>query len=232
MIMEGIAVYTESQFNPQLGRLNQGYYDILIARKAARNKLPTLSQANYLHPYFPQVQWYLYGGAFIRYLANTYGEDSLQDFFNEYASYYWAGFFYLGDIFPALGIDKAAQDIYGKSLPKLFQEWRSYARQKDQNWVREGKKLVENYHGQIDQLTLSNKKLYYWQSKETNPYLFEYNRSWELIEYNLLTQEQKRLDYSLKPNHASLELIDNHIYYAVNDSERKFSNFDYGGSLI
>lgn len=141
-VTEGITVYNESQVSPYEGRLNAGYFDTILASKAVEGKLPSILEANYYHNHFPLGPYYLYGGTFFRYLSTTYGEEKITQFFDEYGSYYWTPF--IGDFFPAIGIDKAAEKVYGKNFPQLFKEWKSYETEKNKDWELAGKEIVKN----------------------------------------------------------------------------------------
>lgn len=228
-ISEGIAVYNESQISPHEGRLNYGYFDTLLASKAVKSELPTISQANYFHNHFPRGQWYLYGGTFFRYVANTYGEESFAQFFNEYGTYYWSGFFSLGDMFPALGIDKAAQEVYGKTFPELFTEWRAYERRKNKDYQVEGACLVNNQGGDIKDITAVGDKLYYYQEQLLTPYSFYYQQWSNLVEYDLATNSKQVIDYSLQSPHASLQIVNHKIYYARQEIKPGFANVKFNG---
>ena len=229
-ISEGMTVYTESQISAQEGRLNYGYFDAVLASKTAKDKLPTISQANYLHNHFPRGQWYLYGGSFFRYVADTYGEEKFAKFFNEYGSYYWAGFLLLGDIFPAVGIDKAAQEVYGKTFPELFAEWRASERRQNKDYQVEGIPLVKNQGGNIKKLTAVGGKLYYWQNELIAPYSFYYKQWSNLVEYDLTTNSKEIIDYSVQPMHASLQIVNNKVYYAIKEMKSGFANVKFNGN--
>ncbi|PRX27442.1 hypothetical protein BX659_11631 [Orenia metallireducens] len=218
-VLEGITVYNESQTSPYEGRLNAGYFDTLISSKAAADKLPSLLEANYRLDYFPKGQFYLYGGVFFRYLAETYGEDKFTEFFNEYGSYYWTPILALGDVFPAIGIDKAAKKIYGKRFPDLFEEWKSYEKEKNKGWQIPGKVIASSKSGSIKGLTFADNKLYYFKEKTTKPAVLNNRSVYNLIEYDLENKGESILLTSLMPNVASIKVVNNKLYYAIGVGE-------------
>ena len=75
-LIEGFAVYQESQLHPQQGRLNDGLYHATLMTKAKYKPLPKLSSVAYFQRHYPLGQWYLYGAGFTSYLAKTYGEET------------------------------------------------------------------------------------------------------------------------------------------------------------
>ncbi|MTI59661.1 MAG: hypothetical protein FH762_06670 [Firmicutes bacterium] len=215
-MMEGITVYSESQVSPYEGRLNAGYFDTLIASKAAANKLPSILQANYYHNHFPLGQYYLYGGEFFKYLAASYGEEKIAQFFNEYSSYYWAPF--IGDLFPAIGIDKAAKKIYGKTFPQLFEEWKLSETNKYKDWKRTGTEIVKNkLGGKIYGLNYANKKLYYFKLERINPGPLSYFQLYNLVEYNLENNKERVLKTFSESWNGIIQIANNKLYFSLLD---------------
>ncbi|QTL99066.1 hypothetical protein GM661_14415 [Iocasia frigidifontis] len=215
-MMEGITVYSESQVSPYEGRLNGGYFDTFIASKAAEGKLPSILEANYGHNHFPFGQYYLYGGEFFKYLAATYGEEKITQFFNEYGSYYWTPI--IGDFFPALGIDKAAKKIYGKTFPQLFEEWQLNETNKYKDWKISGTAVVKNkLGGSIYGLNYAKKKLYYFKVKRITPGPFRYFELYNLVEYDLQNNKERILKTFSEPWNGMIQIVNNKLYFSLLD---------------
>ncbi|MBU0579702.1 MAG: hypothetical protein KKA19_00875, partial [Candidatus Margulisbacteria bacterium] len=238
-IAEGITVYAESQFSPYEGRLNYGYLDALTAAKAKNNKMPTALQATYAYADFPSAQQYYYGGAFFRYLAETYGEEKAAEYFKEYGGYYYS--FFLLNLFPCLTIDEAAQKVYGKSFPELFEDWAEYEKNKSVDWQLAGARVINAEDlSDVTQIVAHQGKLYYFREKTIIPYprtardeVGEFITT--LIEYDPNTQKEKELVAFTTIAVGSLKIVDNKIYYAHSDLSSGYTNIiddGYGGVTL
>ena len=227
-MIEGIAIYGESYIGDDIGRLNDGYYDALIASKVKADQFPSIEAATYNYKeQFPSGHWYLYGGTFFDYLAYEYGEDKFGEFFAEYADYYWAPV--LGDLFPALGIDKAAQEVYGSSYPELFAQWQDYEKKRHSDWEIKGQHLAGATGGSIHGLTAQGDKLYFLQERELN-YSLNAGRETLLVEYDINNEQRRVLDtFRVGMNNSSLEIKGNKLYYSQTTFIPGYANFDRNG---
>ena len=119
--VEGIAVYSESQVSPFSGRLNDGFMDAQLLAAAMDGKFPSLMKGTFEPWEYPGGTRYITGGGFHSYLAKTYGQDKLTDFYKRHSSIFGQFF---SPVFPALGMDHAARKAFGKSIPDLWRDWR------------------------------------------------------------------------------------------------------------
>ena len=222
-LIEGTAVYSESNLSPYSGRLNGGYYDAVFKAKSSTKNLPTLSEMTYKHNHFPSDYQYLYGAKFIEYLSSEYGKDKLGEFFSEYGSYFWSPV--IGDIFPAVGLDLAAKKTYGNNFAALYEEWKNRSEKENKDLKIEGEKVVETEKSYISGLTSGdNGKLYYFRSeiKQISP--FTYRKANKLIEYNLVDNKEKVLKSFLADNYGTIKIKNNKLYYLLSDNKKGFSN--------
>ncbi|GAB6098633.1 hypothetical protein JCM16358_05120 [Halanaerocella petrolearia] len=226
-VIEGITVYNESQISQYEGRLNDGYYDAILATKAQNGNLPSLLEASYFHNHYPSGQWYLYGGAFFRYLASTYGEEKLSDYFTIYGSYDWAPF--LGNMFPAMGMDQAAKKIYGKDFPELFTEWKKDEELEHQGWQIAGQEVTTTDRVDIKDVTSSNNRIYYFQTKARAVGPFSYPPLKSIVEYNPTTGQKENLLEITSQLVGSLQIQNGKLYYAVLDTKQGFANIRQQG---
>jgi len=220
-IIEGITVYHESHLNKYEGRLNDGLYDAVIASKVKSNSFPTPVIASLPVKTYPIDKIYNYGGAFFRFLAIQYGEDRFADFFNTLGSYYWIPLT-LGTL-PAIGIDKAAHEVYGKDFPELFSEWEAFEVARHKDWTTDGVQITSSswYKGGLRSY---NNKLYY--SKvfivQTSPYSSQY--STQITEYDPATNEEtKQIDLVNEIN-SPIQIVNNILYYTVPQFGNNYAN--------
>ncbi|RKZ25274.1 hypothetical protein DRQ20_05475 [bacterium] len=121
-IVEGITVYAESRLSPYGGRLNDGYLDAVVLAQAKENKLTSPVRATSDGVDFPLERAYFYGGSFMRWISEVYGENSFSQFFKNYASNPLVPG--IGNLIPILGIDLASLFTYHHTLDVLYNKWR------------------------------------------------------------------------------------------------------------
>ncbi|MBU0672289.1 MAG: hypothetical protein KJ732_04585, partial [Candidatus Margulisbacteria bacterium] len=225
---EGITVYGESQIDQYEGRLNQGHFSAIVASKAVADNLPSISQANYAYARYPMGYFYVYGGVFFDYLAKTYGEEQFAKFFKLYGSYFWGR--YLGALFPALALDRAAVEVYGKTFPELFTDWAAYEKQRWADWQISGERigLVEELC-QASFLTKYDNKLYYYKQKQQANSAFNYHSVYSLVEYDPVARQEKILDQFLTyPLNYPVKAGDK-LYYLHKDLADGYANLGMAG---
>src|SRR5207237_2810907 len=115
-IIEGLAVYAESDTASAYGRLGQSYFEAMMRAEAARG-LRTLSEVNAEGRGFPLNRDYLYGSYFFAFLRERYGEKTVRTFIDSYS----------GNVVP-FRVQGNAQRATGKPMDAL---WRDY-----QKWLR------------------------------------------------------------------------------------------------
>ncbi len=217
-IIEGITVRNESHFNEYQGRLNHGYYSEIVRAKARENKLPTPISANYYLDDYPWGNFYVYGGSFIKYLSDKYGEEKLTAFFNENGGRTFNILF--GVVFPRLTLDRSAKKVFGKSFPSLFKEWRysiksslnsyptssNYLKGIDWSNVIKVNNVISDDNGNL-YFTLIKKKYSSYQ--------------YILVKYDTKNETSKILYESDMGLNANLVFDNNKLYFS--ESEQRYS---------
>ncbi len=226
-IVEGIAVYSESIRSPYEGRLNDGYFDGVVASKAAAGRLPSLIEITYRDNHYPGGHWYLYGGEFLDYLAETYGEEKFAGYFKRVGAD--SNITSTGLIYPSLGIDRIARQVYGYTFPELFKQWQEHMEEKYRDWKIEGEKLVENENGRIFGLTYDSGNLYYFKERFLEPGPFETKVIVQLAEYNLKTGGERILVQLNGDANPFLQVQDGKVYYAEKVLDGDYPNLDFDG---
>ncbi|MEF3694443.1 MAG: hypothetical protein V3576_03750, partial [Candidatus Cloacimonadota bacterium] len=127
-ITEGITVYGESNLSPYAGRMRGGYYNTIITALAQEAQLPSPSKATVYSEDTPLAHYYVFGGSFLSYLAETYGQDKFAEFFALQGK---SPESYLSAIFPALSISSYFQKVYDRSLDSLWADWQSFEANRD-----------------------------------------------------------------------------------------------------
>ncbi|OQY08978.1 MAG: hypothetical protein B6I28_03825 [Fusobacteriia bacterium 4572_132] len=223
-IHEGITVYGESQLNEYDGRLNTGYYDAILNSKVAESKMPSISEAIYNHNSFPMGQYYLYGGTFVRYLAKTYGEEKVSEFFKIHGGNNWS---IVGTFIPYVGMDNSAKKVFGKSFPKLFEDWKRYEKENLVKWNLKGEKITKIKYN-LSNLIVNNNKLFYVRQNLLVGGPYSYRGLTELCEYIPTEKKSKKLA-SISSLQGRIQNINNDFYFIEMQDKFGFANVDQGG---
>lgn len=111
---EGMAVYEESLLDDKYGRNNSDYANMIIRTSVFENTFPSIDQANGSTQHFPGGTGpYLFGGKFFDWLADTYGEDRMYKYQEEYSS-----------SLLLYAVNSKARRVYGKKFPELWDEFK------------------------------------------------------------------------------------------------------------
>ncbi len=116
-VIEGLAVYQESEPARSYGRLGNSYFDGMMRAEVARG-LRSLSEANAEGRGFPLNRDYLYGSYFFAFLRERYGDSVIRRFIDHYSS----------NVVP-FRVQSNAAAVTGKEMDAL---WVDYHR-----WLRE-----------------------------------------------------------------------------------------------
>jgi hypothetical protein len=224
-IDEGITVFAESMSSPYEGRLNDGGFDALIKANIKEERFPSIHKVTYSPLEFPGgMGIYLYGGEFFKYLASKYGQEKFSQFFDAQGSSLLS--LAIGNLFPALGIDRAAKRVYGKSFPQLFLEWQNTI--DADSWKIDGEQLTKQGWF-VSSPVLSEDKIFYIRSypKKTGAlsgFYFE-----EIVERNISSQKEKVVVSSTSKFVGGIEKIGNRLYYAEAEIKRGYANSSMSG---
>jgi hypothetical protein len=115
-MVEGLAVYAESDPDRGYGRLGQSQFEGMMRAEAARG-LRSLREVNAGGRGFPLNRDYLYGAYFFAFLAERYGAEVAGDFIERYSR----------NLVP-FRVQTTAIQVTGKSLDALWLEYQDWLR--------------------------------------------------------------------------------------------------------
>jgi len=118
-LIEGLAVYEETEQTPG-GRGRSAGADMVLRMATLEGPFPLISQMTVFPDTWPSGDVpYLFGGSFIRFIADKYGREKLADL----------SVIYSGRGFPFLVESTAGRDL-GENYGTLWNEWRTALRNK------------------------------------------------------------------------------------------------------
>jgi hypothetical protein len=115
-MIEGLAVYSESDWNKGYGRLGQSHFEGMMRAEAARGLRP-LREVNARGRGFPLNRDYLYGSYFFLFLSERYGPDAIPKYVEAYS----------GRWFP-FRVDSTPRLVTGKPMDELWVEYHEWLR--------------------------------------------------------------------------------------------------------
>jgi hypothetical protein len=217
-ILEGITVYNESQLSPFQGRLNDGLFDAYLGARVKDGRFPSILNATYETSEFNLSGIYTYGGEFVDYLAKNYGQDKLTRFFEVNGAN-------IGSLtpFPSIGMDHSARDVFGKSFPELWQEWKNYEEKRFQDFAIEGEQLT--HHGWlISDLKQQDAKIYYPRQYPVKTGAFTNHYFYEIIAHDPAAGTEQVIVSTTTEFSLPLQLKDQFLYYAVTETKPGYAN--------
>ncbi|HEY6239274.1 MAG TPA: hypothetical protein VIW78_00390, partial [Burkholderiales bacterium] len=113
-MIEGLAVYSESDPTKGYGRLGQSHFEGMMRAESARG-LRSLREVNAEGRGFPLNRDYLYGSYFFLFLADRYGADAIPKYFEIYS----------GRWFP-FRVDSTPRFVTGKPMDELWVEYHEW----------------------------------------------------------------------------------------------------------
>ncbi len=113
-IIEGWAVYLESKYGSG-GRLRSSLYEMYLRADVLAGRIAGIDQVSNDPRRWPGgTLWYLYGGNFVEWLSETYGEDTMATVSDHY-----------GRRLLAWGINRSVRHATGRTYPELWAGWRN-----------------------------------------------------------------------------------------------------------
>ncbi len=143
-LLEGLAIFEESQRTAG-GRLRSPLWNMYMRADVLENNLAGLDVMSHPVRRWPQGNiWYLYGSFFMRWIAETYGEDAIRKIIDDYGR----------QIVP-YGINRSIRRATGRTYEELYPAWvdtlrRTYGAQVDDaraRGVREGVRITSGGQG-------------------------------------------------------------------------------------
>ena len=224
-MVEGIAVYSESQSSPYEGRVNGTYFKEIVSKKAEALEFPNQLTASNLYNSYPLGNYYIYGGAFFDFLSKQYGKEKIAEFFKINGRNIYS--LYLGELFPFFGIDKSAKKTFGKSFKTLFREWKEH---EESRVVKTDKssKIVDKYGIYYGNIKKEGKTLFFTRRilKQYGPFGIKLIN--QLVEYST-DVERLRVVKEYNGEIENLEISNGKLYYSVSELKRGFINISLDG---
>jgi len=116
MLVEGLAVYLETNKELGYGRLQGSSYLMEMRMEVASGKLKELNQVVVASKHFPLGYQYLYGAYFVEYLVEHYGEDKVKQFLTDYSR----------RLLPFFLLNRTAKNTFGESFEDLWPKFQDY----------------------------------------------------------------------------------------------------------
>ena len=223
--IEGLAVYGESQLASHVGRLNDGAFDAVAASQSVSGERLSLMRSTHLPWESPAGFQYLAGGLFHGYLAETYGGESITRFYLDHSSRF---FQWLSPLFPAVGMDRAAHKVFGKTVPALWKDWRQSVTAKGLPVV-EGQERLTKRGWTMEGLQIAEGKAYYLSSvpvKTASRTGFNFYR---VVERDLESGREKVLSSQTSYFTGPLRVHGTKLYFATSEYRRGYSNTTHFG---
>jgi hypothetical protein len=117
-VIEGLAVYNESQPARGYGRLGNSYFDGMMRAEVARG-LRSLREVNAEGRGFPLNRDYLYGSYFFAFLRERYGDSVIRRFIDHYS----------GNVVP-FRVQSNAAAVTGKEMDALWADYHGWLRER------------------------------------------------------------------------------------------------------
>lgn len=127
-MLEGLATYLETNEELGYGRLQGSYFAMQMRMEVAEQRLKSLGDVAAPLREWPLGMQYLYGSYFYKFIAQTYGEESIQDYLNQYS----------GQVFSAFMQNNSMRKVIKKNFDQLWQEYHVWLNQ-------EFKQQIENF---------------------------------------------------------------------------------------
>ncbi len=136
LLLEGLAVYLESNKELGYGRLQGSYYEMQMRMQVAAGEVKDLQQVAVASRQWPLNSPYLYGAYFIEYLAATYGEEKLQLFLQRYSR----------QVLPYFLLNHSAKEVFGKDFISQWGDYQDYLSARFSKQITELKQSAVSGH--------------------------------------------------------------------------------------
>ncbi|TWI72469.1 hypothetical protein LZ24_01611 [Desulfobotulus alkaliphilus] len=113
-LLEGMAVYFESDAVAGYGRLQGSHYAAQMALEVRNGNWKDLQEVVIPLRNWPINKAYLYGAFFIEYLISVYGEDAVSEFLYRQS----------GELIPFFTLNSQAKRVFGKNFTALWEDFR------------------------------------------------------------------------------------------------------------
>ena len=114
MLIEGLAVYHETDYSAGTGRLASSWYEMQMRAEVQSGEFASLGEAVISSRDWPYGQYYLYGAFFVEYLIETHGEEALKQWLHAVS----------GELIPYISLKSLTRQVYGASFDELWSDFR------------------------------------------------------------------------------------------------------------
>jgi hypothetical protein len=226
-ILEGMAVYAESQTN-EGGRLNTPDYRLMLNHIARAGKMPALGDFWGEPTSWPgSTSKYLYGAAFINFLAEKYGDPKIPELVKTFA-YYPIPFTFTHGLEPRLlNIHQRFKRVFKKNIRQLWREFLQHFKTRTQ----ENMNIPDspnNPHNQITFLTqtgMYKKYPIYTQDEKIFYVNHNYTEYPGIYQLDIKTRKSRRLIEKSGINGLYYSPQENRIYFSAADYFKAFYRF-------
>jgi len=227
--LEGIAVYSESNYSPYSGRLNDAFFEAHVLSRAKEDNFPSIEEATFMPIDYPwQGGAYIYGSEFYKYLSEKYGEGSLTKFFG-----------YYGGSIPLIEIGTTARAAFGKNFPHLWEDWKEEAKAKAKEFKIDGQRFT-NHGWIVCNPVLYENKLYFARGYPVKTSAFSTFWFSQIIEKDIDSGKESVIASSAPFKGvlsrvmvgAVLKVKSGVLYFSEEDKMPGYENESYGGKGI
>lgn len=120
MLIEGLAVYLETNHRLGYGRLLSSSYAMQMRAEIQSHGGDSLNQVVASQRDWPVGKHYLYGAFFWQFIAEHYGDAKIQQYLYEYS----------GELLPYIMQNRRAKRVFGKSFKQLWVDYLDWLQQK------------------------------------------------------------------------------------------------------
>lgn len=222
---EGMAVFSESDYSPFAGRLNDGFYDSYIGARVREKKATKITDATFVPFEYPlETGQYMYGGEFFDYIARTYGKERFAQFFKLY-----------GKRIPVIELDSTMISVFGKTMPQIWSDWQEEETKRFSTYEAEGERVTR--HGWlVENPVIDNGRLFYASGYPLKTGAFRKYWVSRIIMRELDTGQEKTVAESALVSGVSysnsigstINVIGNKLYYLEDEIAPGFANESQG----
>lgn len=228
---EGITVFAESNYSPKSGRLNGEDFYGIVHTQALQNNLPDHVQAGFFNENTnPNANYYTYGGAFYNFLNKKYGKAKIAEFYQTNTGTLRSLF---TTISSSYGLDRSAEQVFGKSFPDLWYEWMFYEKENTRLNLVPDQAELNCSAGSMSNLVYHDGKIYMQATCYTtfDPYR---NRSYNQIRvFDTKTNQSKNIYLHPATFTGKMFYYQDHLYFASLQYKSGMNNkTDYGYGLV
>jgi hypothetical protein len=171
-VIEGLAVYAESDNARRYGRLEQSFFEGMMRAERERG-LRKLREVNAEGRGFPLNRDYLYGGYFFAFLRERYGETAVRQFVEDYSD----------NVIP-FRVDSNPVKTTGKPMDALWEQYHEWLSQRfgpapDSGNPQEGEVLARAFSLSAPALTEDGSRWYVQGDGYTRPRLMRHRQGEE-----------------------------------------------------